>query len=226
MDRLTPCLKILIYLIIYLSIVNNINQVMADVENINGKKINSSPTPPITNIQPDLLNLLIINQGKGTFIQRKYFKFLNEPITSEGVFTLHDQKALWQTQSPIFSQLLLTPKAIFSRIDTDDPYQPLLENSEFSLLLSRLISGKFDDSTWQEIVISDSNCVNLKPATITLKKIFSKVQVCLIDKLTRKINLTDSKENNTEIIMSLSSLKIDEEEIVQLNITNLSTVTP
>lgn len=221
MNQQSVHLKITTYLIFYLSIFTCIDRVIAE-----DNQLEKNCSQITNNIQTNLLNQFSISQGKGTFTQNKHFKFLSEPIISKGLFILQNQTALWQTQSPVFSQLLLTPKAIYTRLERHMSYQLLTENGQFSKILSKLLSGKFDKSDWQEISSSNCNCVNLIPTTTVLEKIFAKVQVCFVDNLTRQFKLVDSNNNVTEILMNLTSLVIDETDSTQLDPENIQIFTP
>ena len=63
----------------------------------------------------------------------------------------------------------------------------------------------------------ESKCVNLIPVKATLKKIFSTVQICVVDSQTRQINLMDPNKNKTEIIMYLTSLKVEQTDTLLLD---------
>ena len=219
MNNLRPNIKNLCYLVFSLFTVSYVNLLLAQAEYEN--------TLPHQNIsQSEFLKQIEINHGKGTFEQNKYFKFLSQPIISKGTFILSDQTALWETQSPIFSQLLLTPETIYTRFDITKNYQTLVKDSTFSQLLSTLLSGRFKDHDWQEITMTNSNCINLIPATNALKKVFKQVQVCLINKLTRQINLLDNNNNKTSITMILTNLNISESDVTQLSPKSSKIVTP
>jgi len=168
----------------------------------------------------NLLERLAINQGKGHFVQNKHFSFMSVPITSTGHFIVKGQSALWQTQEPVFSALLLTPKAIYRRLSLDDNYQLLTDSAEFSGVLSTIFTGKVNADDWLINNSTDDTCLELMPKSEQLKGLFQQVDLCLINESDinqsagqainnsqqqRQITLTDSKGDKTVIRMTLSN---------------------
>jgi len=182
---------------------------------------NSTPTVEVSN----LLERLVINQGKGPFVQQKHFSFMSVPITSTGHFIVKDESALWQTEQPVFSALLLTPDAIYRRLSLEDDYQLLTDSAEFSAILSTIFTGKVNEDDWQLASSNNNTCLKLTPKSGQLKQLFNQVDLCLINEEStsetnaskhtdksassasqqRQITLTDSKGDNTLIIMTLSN---------------------
>ena len=162
-----------------------------------------------------LLEKLAINQGKGQFTQQKYFSFMSVPITSTGLFIVKGESALWQTEQPVFSALLLTPDAIYRRLSLDEHYQLLTDSAEFSAILSTIFTGKVNVDDWQLKSSSNDTCLELTPKSGQLKQLFRQVDLCLTNnaleatplsksKQQRQITLTDSKGDKTVITMTLS----------------------
>lgn len=176
----------------------------------------------------ELLEKLAIEQGKGEFTQQKHFKFLAMPITSTGRFLVNQQSALWQTEKPVFSQLLLTPEAIYRRLSIEHKLQTLTQGNELSAILSTIFTGNIDSAQWdianQVLNNENGHCLTLSPKTDILQQVFEQAQVCLAQgeqKATRRvITLFEPKENKTEITMVLSSLTLSKEELAQLEQTN------
>jgi len=180
-----------------------------------GSNVELQPSTQVSN----LLERLTINQGKGQFVQQKYFSFMSVPITSTGNFIVKNASALWQTQQPVFSALLLTPAAIYRRLALDESYQLLTDSAEFSGVLSTIFTGKVNVEDWQLSSNTDSSCLELTPKSGQLKQLFKQVDLCLVDEIQtnkseeevnkaqqqRKITLTDSKGDKTVIMMTLSS---------------------
>jgi hypothetical protein len=177
---------------------------------------NSASSTRIT----ELLEKLAINKGKGQFIQQKHFSFMSVPITSTGQFIVKGQSALWQTQQPVFSALLLIPDAIYRRLSLDDQYQLLTDSAEFSGVLSTIFTGKVNADDWQLNSSVDDNCLELTPKSGQLQQLFQQVDLCLIKETQmnestdkpqgnankqRQITLTDSKGDKTVIVMTLSN---------------------
>ncbi|PKI13865.1 hypothetical protein CXF71_14825 [Colwellia sp. 12G3] len=160
----------------------------------------------------DLLKKLAVNQGKGQFTQQKHFSFMSVPITSMGYFIVKGESALWQTQQPVFSALLLTPDAIYRRLSLDENYQLLTDSAEFSAILSTIFTGKVNTDDWQLKSRAKASCLELTPKSGQLKQLFRQVDLCLVNEATessspqqqRQITLTDSKGDKTVITMTLS----------------------
>jgi hypothetical protein len=181
----------------------------------------------INSSQEELVGSLAIKQGEGNFIQKKYFKFLSQPIQSQGSFLVSEESALWQTETPVFSQLLVKPNAIYQRLSIEDTYQPLIENAEFSAVLTTIFKGQIKYLDWKllstENTVSDSvkdikqqNCLALEPKSQQLTQIFSRVNLCLINPGERKIELLDKQGNKTEILMLLTSDILTEQNLNNL----------
>ncbi|TPH12239.1 hypothetical protein EPA86_18020 [Litorilituus lipolyticus] len=176
----------------------------------------------------ELLEKLAIEQGVGEFTQQKHFKFLAMPITSTGRFLVNRQSALWQTEKPIFSQLLLTPEAIYRRLSIEQNFQALTQGNELSAILSTIFTGNIDSSQWdiakQVLKNENGHCLALSPKTDILRQVFEQAQVCLAQgeqqTMRRVITLFEPKENKTEITMVLSSRTLSKEELAQLKINS------
>ncbi len=165
-------------------------------------------TKPIEAVS-ELLEKLAINQGKGQFVQQKHFSFMSVPITSTGHFVVKDESALWQTQQPVFSALLLTPDAIYRRLSLDDDYELLTDSAEFSAILSTIFTGKVKTEDWLLSSSQNETCLELTPKSGQLKQLFRQVDLCLVAENNspaqqRQITLTDSKGDKTVITMMLS----------------------
>ena len=190
---------------------------------------NSSDTSSAAKVAPstkvsELLEKLAINKGKGQFVQQKYFSFMSMPITSTGKFIVEGQSALWQTQQPVFSALLLTPDAIYRRLTLDENYQLLSDSAEFSGVLSTIFTGKVNADDWQISSSANESCLVLLPKSGQLTQLFKQVDLCLVKETQlkqsesetadnrannvqqqRQITLTDSKGDKTVIMMKLSN---------------------
>ena len=198
----------------------------------------------VNHSQDALLAKLAINEGKGQFTQRKYFKFLSMPITSSGIFIVREKTALWQTQQPVFSQLLLTSEAIYQRQAQTDNFQTLINNGDFSAVLATIFTGKVSRQNWiftkgltkestaqtdKEIDVENNkstNCLVLMPKSEQLQAVFSQVELCLVNdsKATenieqkREITLLDKQGNKTEITMQISNDRLSSEDTASLTV--------
>jgi len=130
-----------------------------------------------------LLQALMLGRANGSFVQEKHFKFLSMPIRSTGAFITEQASVLWQTQSPVFSEVLIKPAGIYRRLISTENYQPLVENTEFSSLLSAIFTGNITDDEWQideKIYFREQNyCLLLKPKAAQLQQLFQQVDLCV-----------------------------------------------
>jgi len=172
----------------------------------------------LSNSNKTLLSQLTINQGKGHFSQKKYFKFLSQPIISEGRFIVKDESVLWQTESPVFSQLLVKPNAIFKRLSIKENYQLLVENAQLSSVLKAIFNGQISMQNWQLLDAENQlqSCINLKPKSEQLQQVFKLATLCLLKDNRRQIVLVDTQDNKTEILMQLSHTPLNEKDIDSL----------
>jgi hypothetical protein len=179
----------------------------------------------------ELLEKLMINEGKGQFIQQKYFSFLAVPIKSSGVFIVSDSRALWQTNTPVFSQLLLSANEIKQRQQLDQNYTLLTNNTEFTKVLGTIFTGNINSDDWQ--ITPNSTCLQLEPKSSQIKQLFNLVSLCLIENNlvgdghkqqlnNREISLFDQQNNKTVILMNLSQESLNEKELNALSENRLN----
>ena len=163
---------------------------------------------------------LALSQGKGTFKQAKHFSFLTQPIISTGSFIVYQGSALWQGEKPVFSQLLLTPEAIYRRLNLADNYQKIAQSSDITAILSTIFTGNINESNWhvdtQISVQNEQQCLAIKPKVDVLKQLFQQVSLCLpLDEDNmhqRWIYLTEAKGNKTDIHMLVTATSLSSKE--------------
>lgn len=183
----------------------------------NSTQDSSFPSAKNQTAVQQLLSQLPIKQGKGEFTQKKYFKFLSQPINSSGQFIVEDNSALWQTDTPVFTQLLVKPEAVYQRQSKQNKYQPLVKDSQLSHLLATIFKAQIASKDWQiiESKALDSsnqpraeNCITLKPKDSQIAQVFKLVELCLLDKKQRQVQLIDNHNNKTEILMQLKTSEL------------------
>lgn len=205
----------------------------------------SMPVQAIETSKVDFLNALMLVEGEGDFVQKKHFKFLAVPIRSAGRFMVKHEAVLWQTKSPVFSEILIQPQGIYRRLQPEDSYEQLADNAEFSLLLATIFTGQINPTQWQiseEVslvlseninVISDNYCLLLQPKAKQLQQLFQQVELCMpalpqsdkalekqaiFDVEQRLINLFDQQGNKTQISMQIASRDLTAEQAQQLTV--------
>jgi len=166
-----------------------------------------------------------VNIASGTFVQRKYFNVLKQPIISQG--EIHFEKdlgLLWQTNKPIHSQMLLKNSGLYS----DDGINPIKKIKGAGAVASAMMSTMMGDTETilQEFEIkstSKNHCVNLIPNDVQLSKIINAIELCSktakLNSNTKQNNILDyvilheKSGNRTEIQLQFNSVNVLSEEI-------------
>ena len=132
---------------------------------------------------------------------------------------MNQQSVLWQTEAPVFSQLLVTKTSIYKRLSLEETYQPLIANSELSTVLSALFGGQINSRNWQILERDNQqlNCLHLEPKNEQLNKVFKYATLCLLENNQRQITLIDSGDNKTEILTTLIDTELNSEDFNSLN---------
>jgi len=217
------------------------NTAVSQTKTVDIEKVQERLTADVS--ASELLQALMLEQGEGSFTQKKHFKFLTIPISSTGHFIVKNKAVLWQTKSPVFSELLIKDSAIYQRLAAKDEYQLLVDNAEFSSLLSTLFTGKINLEQWQVAenvsLIDDVNlntakyCLVLQPKAKQLQQLFQRVDLCLpslsnksavgggvshfdLDK--RYIYSFDQQGNKTQISMQINSRRLTIEQAQALTV--------
>jgi len=166
---------------------------------------------------PPVVESFGFSQGAGTFTQLKYFKFLSKPIASTGLFVVNQQDVLWQTSSPVFSQVLIKPAAIHRRLALDKSYQILVQDSQINQLLSALLTGNISEQDWQ-ITAGENGCFKLLPKQQQMSQIFGHVSLCKNSDVLREVTLIDPQGNKTTIEMTLKKTQLTPQELLSLEL--------
>lgn len=169
--------------------------------------------------ESDIFNLKQLNITKGTFVQKKYFKVLKNPIVSKGDVFYHQKYGfLWQTNTPVKSGLVFKQAKLFS-YESDLTLKEIKGANTLAQVLMGALSG--DLSTLKEefilVKIAGSNCLKLTPINDKLIKIINTVELCHTDNLLDRIVLIDQSQNKTDINVLLSPInKLPEKISAQL----------
>jgi outer membrane lipoprotein-sorting protein len=150
---------------------------------------------------------------RGQFVQQKYLRSLEEPLTSTGRFTLSSADGLlWELRSPLHQDLLLTTSGVFRR-DDGGKWQALpqavgagRETRMFLTVLSgdtqalrdnfnMALSGAADD--WQLV---------MTPKSALLKQIFTDIRISG-GKLVQRIELRETQGDKT--VMEMKNTRAD-----------------
>ncbi len=166
--------------------------------------------------QNKLLSKMKIVQGSGIFKQEKYFNFLTTPIVSKGVFKVDQQTALWQTQSPVFSEILFKSNGIYRRLAPETQFELILNSSDISHILGTIFSGEIQKSDWQ--ISTNLDCIELVPNNEQLALIFNQISLCLVEDKQRIISLFDKQNNKTVIEMQVLNDALSTTDIADLEL--------
>lgn len=162
--------------------------------------------------------------ASGTFTQRKYFKILKQPIISRG--DIHLAKGLglvWQTNTPVFSRLLLKNNELYSD-DGQQPSKKIIGGDALANVLMNAMTGNMKALKAQFTLdkSAKSNCVSLIPIDKQLAKVIDTVLLCgkvttnniqTPKRLLDQVILFEHAGNRTEIDLVLAEQNILSEAI-------------
>jgi hypothetical protein len=153
--------------------------------------------------------------ASGHFIQRKYFTVLKHPILSKGeVYLEKDRGLVWQTNSPVFSRLLLKNNELYSD-DGRNPIKKIKGGDTLAKVIMHAILGDIS-ALKQQFTISNSNkqhCAELTPKDSQLSNVMRLIELCgsissendkLSSNVIEHIVLFEQSGNRTEIALKLT----------------------
>ena len=224
----SQCLSLLLILMGPCSFITQAKSVeVVDIQENSAPKVSTSV----------FLKALMLEKGAGSFIQSKHFKFLAVPIRSTGHFIVEQQTVLWQTKSPVFSEVLIQKNGVYQRLEPKGEYQLLVDNAEFSSLLVTVFTGQISPAQWQvgkgirlveaDNLNTDKYCLSLQPKAKQLQQLFQHIDLCIpssqpagiaqeglshFDLSKRHISLFDQQNNKTQISMQINSRTLSLEQ--------------
>lgn len=150
--------------------------------------------------------------ASGTFVQRKYFKVLKHPITSQGeLYFEQGLGLLWQTNKPVLSRILLKASGVY----TDDGINPIKEikgASTTAAVLMNAIIGNVQaiTQTFDVKPSKKSHCLLLTPIDYSLTKVIDAIELCIDkahlnkeDNVIENVVIYEESGNRTEIDLTL-----------------------
>lgn len=167
--------------------------------------------------------------ASGHFTQRKYFTVLKHPILSKGeVYLEKDRGLVWQTNSPVFSRLLLKNNGLYSD-DGSSPIKKIKGGDTLAKVIMHAILGDIS-ALKQQFAIVKSNklyCAELTPKDPKLANFMLLIELCgnispendkLSNNTIEHIVLFEHSGNRTEIELKLTSQNLLPEDVrAQLN---------
>lgn len=133
--------------------------------------------------------------ASGQFTQRKYFKALKHPILSRGEVYLEENLGLlWQTNSPVFSRILLKNSGLYSD-DGVSPEKRIRGGDIIAKVIMHAILGDISSLEQQFKVDSTKteSCTVLTPKDKQLASAIRSIELC------SKQIIEESKPSNHDI---------------------------
>ncbi|ALQ10232.1 MULTISPECIES: outer membrane lipoprotein carrier protein LolA [Pseudoalteromonas] len=148
-----------------------------------------------------LLFCSVVNAAaiKGEFKQYKQFNGFAKPFISSGVFSLIDEKLIWQVKMPVESMLIIENGKVLAQ-NANGELIPQPGSEQFVGLLSDLLSVNMSAlETRFDIVKMQDGCTQLTPKEAMLQQLFSDFILCNTAKQVSSITLNEHSGNNTKI---------------------------
>jgi len=140
------------------------------------------------------VSFLVMPKAQGQFQQRKYFKILKQPIRSSGELFLEQGLGfLWQTNKPVFDQLLLK-KDGFYHFDGLNPIVKMKGADVLAQVIMKAMLGDINALSDEFLIDNESSqtCLKLTPKEQGLSSIINVIELC--HQLTKKITATNNQE--------------------------------
>ena len=153
-----------------------------------------------------LLFCTVVNAAaiKGEFKQYKQFNGFAKPFISSGVFSLIDEKLIWQVKMPVESMLIIENGKVLAQ-NANGELIPQPGSEQFVGLLSDLLSVNMSAlETRFDIAKMQGSCTQLIPKEAMLKQLFSDFILCETAKQVSSITLNEHSRNNTKIEFTYS----------------------
>lgn len=156
---------------------------------------------------------------RGKFVQEKFLRSLEHPLTSRGTFVLSaGQGLLWRLHTPIAQSLRITPSGI-ARQETDGQWRAVpghagssRESRLFMDVLSGDTKGLQDNFDLALSGRSDAWQLTMTPRSALLKQIFSDITIDG-DVLVKRIELRETQGDRSVLQMiEAQNTTLDDEE--------------
>ncbi len=148
-----------------------------------------------------LLFCSVVNAApiKGEFKQYKQFNGFAKPFISSGVFSLIDEKLIWQVKMPVESMLIIENGKVLAQ-NANGELIPQPGSEQFVGLLSDLLSVDMSAlETHFDIAKMQGSCTQLTPKEAMLQQLFSDFILCEAAKQVSSIVLNEHSGNKTKI---------------------------
>lgn len=156
-----------------------------------------------------LTSLRPMDLVQGSFLQKKYFKILKQPIKSSGLIFIDKQAGfVWQTRKPASSILILNKQGLYSGSTFDTKFTHVKGASDFSQILMDAITGNVAALTlsFSAQRTNDLNCLKLIPINSQISTLFSSLRLCTKQQKIDQLTLIETTGNRTEIVFQLNEV--------------------
>lgn len=154
-------------------------------------------------VDPDdlsAINIITMPIAQGKFQQRKYFKILKQPIKSSGELYLEQGLGfLWQTNAPVFDQLLLKVDG-FYHVDGVNPIKKMQGADVLAQVIMKAMLGNVN-ALADEFIIENqlsTQCIKLSPKDEGLSSIIAVIELCY-SKMEAKTSQPNQPVKNKEL---------------------------
>ncbi|CAM2922856.1 outer membrane lipoprotein carrier protein LolA [Moritella viscosa] len=171
-------------------------------------------------IKGSVAPLVLLSQFKplaiasGTFVQKKYFTVLKNPVISNGELFLDQALGfVWHTSKPIASTMILKEEGLFS-IDHRQQQKQINNATPIATVLMSALSGdlaalesQFSLATTSltKAAPSSQTCIELTPKDAVIAKVMRVIELCGKDTVDHLV-LFETSGNRTEIELSLTAV--------------------
>jgi len=124
------------------------------------------------------INFIAMPITQGRFNQRKFFKILNKPIKSSGeLYFANKLGFLWQTNKPVFDQLLLKSDGLY-HFDGINPATKMQGANVLAQVLMKAVSGNLAALNEEFTINNTTACLQLTPKDKGLANVIEVIELC------------------------------------------------
>jgi hypothetical protein len=137
----------------------------------------------------------------GEFKQFKQFAGFANPFVSSGVFTLSDNKLVWQVQTPVQNTLVVENGQVLIE-NSQGELKPQPGSEQFVGLLTDLLRVDMDALEARFTIEQHQECSLLTPKEPLLQQLFSYFSLCRHQQVVHSITLYEHSGSKTSIEFS------------------------
>ncbi|WP_372760558.1 outer membrane lipoprotein carrier protein LolA [Pseudoalteromonas sp.] len=138
---------------------------------------------------------------EGEFKQFKQFAGFAEPFVSTGVFSLHQEKLIWQVQTPVQNTLVVENGQVLIE-NSQGELRPQPGSEQFVGLLTDLLRVDMNALAARFNIEAQQECLLLTPKDTLLQQLFSYFKLCQSQQVVSSITLYEHSGSKTTIEFS------------------------